>query len=152
MDCLPCSAMAKRSRPIPVSTCLDGSGSRLPSALRLNSIKTLFQISMTCGWSAFTNALPSPLARSSGLRKSTWISVQGPQGPVSPISQKLSFLEARMMRSVSMYFCQIAMLSWSCGTPSLASPSKTVTYSCSLGMRYTSVSSSQAQPMASALK
>jgi hypothetical protein len=26
-----------------------------------------------------------------GVRTSTWISVQGPQGPVSPISQKLSF-------------------------------------------------------------
>ena len=35
-------------------------------------------------------------------RLSTWISVQGPQGPVSPISQKLSFLEARMMRSSAM--------------------------------------------------
>ena len=50
---------------------------------------------------------PSPIdlafelvaARSASERISKWISVQGPHGPVSPISQKLSFLFPFKMRS-----------------------------------------------------
>ena len=44
-------------------------------------MKTLFQISITSGRSAFTKAdasLPPILSK--------WISVQGPHGPVAPIS------------------------------------------------------------------
>lgn len=41
-----CSTAAIRSRPIPVSTDGFGSGSIVPSAWRLNCMKTMFQISM----------------------------------------------------------------------------------------------------------
>ena len=50
-------------------------------------MKTRFQISSTLGSSALTR-----LAAFLPPRRSKWISEQGPQGPVSPISQKLSFL------------------------------------------------------------
>src|SRR5678815_5657499 len=85
-------SLTNRSKPIPVSTCFAGNGSRLPSFNRLNCINTLFQISITCGWSLFTSSFASCCLRSLSVRQSTCISVQGPQGPVSPISQKLSFL------------------------------------------------------------
>jgi hypothetical protein len=42
----PCSTLAMRSSPMPVSTLGRGSGSMLPSACRSNCMKTLFQISM----------------------------------------------------------------------------------------------------------
>ena len=81
-----------RSKPMPVSTHLAGSSSRVPSDLRLYCMKTLFQISMTWGVPALIMSGVQPL----GVR-SKWISEQGPQGPVSPISQKLSFSPKRRM-------------------------------------------------------
>ena len=53
----------------------------------LNCVKTMFQISRTLGSSMLTisgTSLP-PM-------RSKWISVHGPHGPYSPISQKLSFI------------------------------------------------------------
>ena len=38
-----------RSKPMPVSTCLAGSGEKVPSGLALNWMKTRFQISMQRG-------------------------------------------------------------------------------------------------------
>ena len=57
-----------------------------------------------------------------------------------------------MILSSAMYFFHIAKLSESCGTLSVASPSKTVTYNLSFGILYTSVNNSQAQAIASSLK
>jgi hypothetical protein len=79
-----------RSKPMPVSTCLAGRGVSLPSGPRLNWINTRFQISITRASSALTRSPPFL----SGVR-SMWISLHGPQGPLSPISQKLSFLLPR---------------------------------------------------------
>ncbi len=73
---------------MPVSTCLAASGEKVPSALALNWMKTWFQISMQRGLDAFTPLRPS--TSSSEGRRLKWISEQGPQGPVSPICQKLS--------------------------------------------------------------
>ena len=51
--------LTKRSKPIPVSTCLAGSGCKLLSFKRLNCMKTLFQISITWSWSsALTRVAP----------------------------------------------------------------------------------------------
>ncbi|MNE72649.1 hypothetical protein D3C80_1686080 [compost metagenome] len=126
--------MHKRSNPIPVSTCCAGNFSSEPSALRLNSMKTLFQISTTCGWSLFTKLFPETWAFSSAVLKSTWISEQGPHGPWSPISQKLSFLFPKMIRSSSINVFQISQASWSNGTFSDGFPSKTETYRFSFGI------------------
>ena len=79
---------ATLSSPMPVSIFLLLSGSNVPSGRALNCMNTRFQISMQRGEPALTSAPPvSPF----GVR-SMWISEQGPQGPVSPIIQKLSFL------------------------------------------------------------
>ena len=77
-----------RSKPMPVSTWRAGRGENVPSGLALNWMKTRFQISMQRGSPWLTN-WPSVVPR--GVR-STWTSEHGPQGPVSPIIQKLSFL------------------------------------------------------------
>ena len=78
--------------------------------------------------------------------------LDGAHGPVSPISQKLSFMLPAGMRWGGTYFAQMARVSVSAGTPSASLPSKYVTYSRSGGMRYTSVSSCHAHAMASSLK
>lgn len=62
----------------------------------LNWMKTRFQISRTLGSSIFTR-----WAASLPPIRSKWISLQGPQGPVSPISQKLSFMLPGRMRASS---------------------------------------------------
>jgi hypothetical protein len=67
---------------------LRGQREKVPSALALNWMKTRFQISMQRASPLLTSEPPVSPA---GVR-STWISEQGPQGPVSPIIQKLSFL------------------------------------------------------------
>ena len=77
-----------RSNPMPVSTCRAGSSPNVPSGFALNWMKTWFQISMHSAVPWFTS---SPRVSPDGVR-STWISEQGPHGPVSPIIQKLSFL------------------------------------------------------------
>ena len=83
-----------------------------------------------------------------------WISEQGPQGPVSPISQKLSLRPKRSTweGSTSVASRQIRSASSSAGRPSASSPPKTVTHSRSLGSFQTPVRSSQAHGIASALK
>ena len=72
---------------MPVSTLLNGSGVRLPSAARSNSMKTRFQISSQRGhvseWSG-THSGPSDR----WAPRSKWSSLHGPHGPVSPIRQK----------------------------------------------------------------
>ena len=120
--------MHKRSKPIPVSTCVAGSGTKDLSAFLSNCMNTLFQISTTCGWSLFTSSLPGFKAISASSRKSIWISEQGPQGPTSPISQKLSFLLPNIILSSPPKIpFQISHASWSKGTLSAASPPKTDT-------------------------
>jgi hypothetical protein len=56
-----------RSKPMPVSTCLAGSGAKVPSGLALYWMKTLFQISMQLASLPFTS-----LARAGGLRRVRW--------------------------------------------------------------------------------
>ena len=73
---------------MPVSTCLAARGEKVPSALALNWMKTWFQISMQRELDELTNSRPG--SSSSEGRRLKWISEQGPQGPVSPICQKLS--------------------------------------------------------------
>ena len=75
---------------MPVSTCFAARGENVPSAFALNWMKTWFQISMQRDEPEFTSARPA--ASSSEGRRFRFISEQGPQGPVSPIIQKLSFL------------------------------------------------------------
>ena len=60
-------------------------------------MKTRFHISMTWGCPVLTRWCPGSVLRSLLLRRSMWSSEQGPQGPVAPISQKLSFLLPWMM-------------------------------------------------------
>ncbi len=120
--------MHRRSKPIPVSICLSGNDSKDPLAFLLYCMKTKFQISTTCGWSAFTNDFPSTFAFSSAERISTWISLHGPQGPWSPISQKLSFLFPIKILSSEMKDFHKSYASVSIGKLSPSSPSNTVTY------------------------
>ena len=82
-------------------------------------MKTMFQISITVGSSALTSADASrpPM-------RSKWISLQGPQGPVSPISQKLAFLSKGRMRSLGRKRSQILRASSSAFSPDAASPAK----------------------------
>ena len=89
-----------------------------------------------------------------GPPRSMWISVQGPQGPVSPISQKLSRRSKRRtwLGSTSVSSSHRRSASSSAGSPSASSPPKTVTHKRSFGRPQTSVRSSQAHGMASALK
>ena len=144
--------MHNLSRPIPVSTCFCGSGSSEPFAFLLYCMNTRFQISITRWWLLFTSSTPGTCARSSSLLRSMWISLHGPQGPVSPISQKLSFLFPRMILSAGRCFNHASFASWSIATPSCSYPSNTVAYNLSLSSLYTSVRSSHAQSMASVLK
>ena len=76
---------------MPVSTCFAGSSESLPPASRLYWMKTRFQISMKRAQPPFTSqrCATSCLSQAAGPR-SMWISEHGPQGPVSPISQKFS--------------------------------------------------------------
>ena len=71
-------------------------------------------------------------------------SLQGPQGPTSPISQKLSFLPKRSTRSggSGVSSSQSFSASVSAGTPSAALPLNTVTWRRSGGRPHTSTSSS----------
>ena len=75
-----------------------GNCSKEPSDLRLYWIKTRFQISITCGCPLFTSSCPGIFFLSSSSLISTWISEHGPHGPVSPISQKLSFFDPSRIR------------------------------------------------------
>ena len=81
---------------MPVSIEGFGNPVRLPSANCSNCIKTRFQISMNR--SPSSSGLPGgpPAIRGPWSKK---ISVQGPQGPVGPIIQKLSLVGMRMIRS-----------------------------------------------------
>ena len=113
---------------MPVSMLRAGSGSRWPSAMRWYCMNTRFQISITCGSDWFTRSRPGmpEAAFSSAVRMSMWISEQGPQGPVSPISQKLSCLLPRRMWSSGRYLRQACCASVSSVVPSSAAPSNTV--------------------------
>src|SRR5678810_588704 len=138
------------SKPIPVSTCLSGNDSSFPFFDRLNWMNTLFHISITVPVSSlFTNEWPSLFAFG---RLSKCISVQGPHGPVSPISQKLSFLLPINILSSGIHFFHSLYASSSLGNPSFSSPSKMVTYNLSLSNPYTLVNSSQLHSIASFLK
>ena len=74
-----------------------------------------------------------------------WISEHGPHGPVSPISQKLSFSPNRRIWSGAMSVCARHQSSAS------SSVVYTVAHSAGLGSFHTSVSNSQAQAIASFL-
>ncbi len=84
----PCRTAATRSSPIPVSMEGFGNGVIAPDSSRLNCMNTRFH-------SSRKRSQSQPTAQSgrsqpcSGPR-SMWISEQGPQGPVSPMAQKLS--------------------------------------------------------------
>ncbi len=124
-----------RSSPIPVSTEGLGSGCKWPCLSRLNCIKTKFQISTYLSPSA--SGVPGgPPATSGPWSKK--ISVQGPQGPVSPIDQKLSLSPQREKRCADtpMSFNQISAAS--------SSFSYTVIHSFSGGSCKQTVKNSQA--------
>ena len=81
---------------MPVSMLGLGRGVRTPSAVRLYCMKTRFQISRYRSHSH----LPMPQSGPQDMA-SPWsmrISEQGPQGPVSPMDQKLSFSPMPTMR------------------------------------------------------
>ena len=85
-----------RSRPMPVSIEGRGSGRRSPGATWSYCMKTRFQNSRKRSPSSSAEpggppAIPAP--------RSMKISEQGPQGPVSPICQKLSEVPMRMILS-----------------------------------------------------
>ena len=83
-----CMMPVTRSKPMPVSTCLAGRGEKVPSGLALNWMKTRFQISMQ-------RASPLLTSDAFGVAGGSQVNMNflhGPQGPVSPIIQKLSFL------------------------------------------------------------
>src|SRR3989338_6121396 len=122
---------------MPVSTEGFGKGVNWPSLLRLNCMKTKFHNSKSRSPSKFfLVTLPDP--------KSHKISEQGPQGPVSPIDQKLSFSPRRKICSLETCFSQ--------SFPASSSFSKTVTMSFSLGSFSVFVKNSHAKAMASSLK
>ena len=125
---------------MPVSTCLEGNSSSEPSPRRLYWMKTRFQISITSGVPALTSSGPQPFCV-----RSKWISEHGPHGPVSPISQKLSFSSKRRTWAGLTSVTSFQIFSAS------SSSRNTVTQSRSLGSFKTPVSSSHAQPMASRL-
>ena len=88
-DSRPCSTIAIRSSPEPVSTLANRSGSSSPDARCWYSMNTpAFQISMyrpavsnsPPGW--YAGPFPGPVSKNT--------SVHGPHGPVSPAVQKLS--------------------------------------------------------------
>jgi hypothetical protein len=121
-------------------------------------MKTWFQISMQRAEPALTSRRPS--ASSSEASRLTLISEQGPQGPVSPIIQKLSFLPPRTMWiSGSSPAClkmpvQMSNASWSKteGSPFAVSGAYTVANIRRAGTPQTFVTSSQPQPSDSFLK
>ena len=101
-------------------------GFKAPDFSRLNWMNTIFQISITCGMIGIDQDFPIlNFSFFESGRKSICISVQGPQGPVSPISQKLSFLlpsESGLAVSISsILICS----SSSVGRFSAGSPPKT---------------------------
>ena len=128
LSSLPWMTWQIRSSPMPVSTCWAGSSVSLPVASRLYWMKTLFQISITRGSSPLTGAR-RPAARSASISacglRSTLISVHGPHGPVSPISQKLSLAPKKWTwssgRPATSF--QMAAASVSRGMPAAAFPS-----------------------------
>ena len=79
--------LARRSRLIPVSTLLNGKGCR-PSGRWSNSMNTRFQISSQRGQFSEWSGMQCGPSENSAPR-SKWISLHGPQGPVSAIRQKL---------------------------------------------------------------
>ena len=119
-------------------------------------MNTLFQSSMKRSFPALTPSFRSAPSRESvsGPPRSMWISVQGPQGPVSPISQKLSLRpkKSTCAGSTSVDSFQMRAESSSRGRPSFSSPPNTVTHSRSRGRPHTFVRSSHAHGIASALK
>ena len=128
----------------------------MPSSLRLYWIKTRFQNSINLAQPPLTQHLwpwTFFLSQRSGPR-SICISLQGPQGPVSPISQKLSFLPKARTRSryyrrhLRPKFCGLIVSRQTV----FLSPAKTVAHSLSGSISQTFVKSSQAHSMASALK
>ncbi|CAB4912516.1 unannotated protein [freshwater metagenome] len=141
-EALPCSTARIRSIPAPVSTLRVGRSLSSPDSPRKCWVNTRFQIS-TNRFSASSFAGP-PSGPCSGP-KSKKISVEGPQGPVSPISQKLS-LSSRWILLGSRPTTSVQMPS--------ASSSVTwhVTQRRSPSMPRTSVTNSQAHGIASALK
>ncbi len=99
LEFTPCMTAERRSSPIPVSIDGAASGEVSPFELRLNCMKTRFHISMKRSESR-SSLLTGPEP------KSHIISEHGPQGPVSPIAQKLSFSSRRKMRSAGTCFLQ----------------------------------------------
>ena len=94
-DGLPCRTPRIRSRPAPVSTFRVGRSVSAPVSPRKYWVNTRFQISTKrCSASSFAGPPSGPCSGP----KSKKISEDGPHGPVSPISQKLS-LSRRWMRS-----------------------------------------------------
>ena len=92
----PCTRVRIRSSPAPVSMEGRGSGVRVPSAAWSNCMKTRFQNSMKRSPAGSASGPPSgPYS----APRSMCSSEQGPQGPVSPICQKLSASPRRWMRS-----------------------------------------------------
>ena len=130
-----------RSRPAPVSMLGRGRGSTAPSTVRLYCMKTRFQISTNRSCPAEGRPAVLPVA---GALVEEELRAR-PRGPVSPMFQKLSS-PRRWMRSAgtptaSRQICSASSsLSW------------TVIHSRSPSMPRTSVTSSQAKGMASALK
>ena len=84
-----------RSSPAPVSMFFLGSSVRAPSASRLYCMKTRFQISTKRSSPPNFGPPSAPYAAPLSMK----ISESGPQGPVSPMAQKLSSSPMRWMRS-----------------------------------------------------
>ena len=82
---------------MPVSMLGEGSRVMVPAASRLNCMNTRFQISRYRSHSQPTvhSGRPQPYPSP----RSMMISEHGPQGPVSPMDQKLSFSPKRTMRA-----------------------------------------------------
>ena len=129
-----------RSRPAPVSIDGRGSGVRVPSGAWSNCMKTRFQNSMKRSPAGSASGPPSgPYS----APRSMCSSEHGPQGPVSPICQKLSASPRRWMRSMGTptASCQISSASSSevCTVIQRRSPSNprsSVTYSHAQGMAF----------------
>ena len=135
-----CRTLTTRSNPIPVSTCFCGRSCSLPFSSRLYWIKTRFHSSITSSIPALTSsALQPPSVRS------MCISEHGPQGPVSPISQKLSFSSNFNTCDGSISVSDFHRLYAS------SSSLYTVAHNLALGIFQTSVNNSQAQLIASFL-
>ncbi len=92
----PCSTVVMRSSPMPVSIEGLGRGLRAPSDCWSNCMNTRFQISTKRSPSSSGDPGGPPAIAGPWSKK---ISEQGPQGPVSPMDQKLSVVAMRMIRS-----------------------------------------------------